>query len=602
MSTYSEYTDELPRRHRSHRSRRDRDPVEYREREQTQLIRRTRTDDDDVEEIPREFSPGERYVERSTRVRERARSVDRGRYGHDDRYYADGRRPDGGYGRRRRHDDRLRRSGRHEYYSSESEYDSPSPRPKPRRRKSVLEKGAEALGIGGLVGAVAGHRSRSRSRDRYRSRSRGGRYRSYSYDSRSRSRNRDNDKLIQAGKAALTAAAVEAFRARNEPGGWTGEKGKRILTAAIGAGGVDTLVDNHPEKHGKRHLIESVVGGLAANRLVNGPRESRSRSRHGGRSRSRSRSKGGLKDLAAGGVIAAAGKQFLDRARSKSRGRRRSPSYDSYDSYTSSPDRRRHHRSRSRSVINKGLAALGLKDKEDSSPDRKSRRHRSRSVHYENDGYSGSRNRGYPQDVGRPVSMDGASSPTFERQRRNSSSSSSSSSDDIDSSEEERTKKRMHRKEYLTAGLATVATIHAAHNVYSSMEARDRRMQKVREGKMSPAEARKLRSRALLQDAASVGLAALGIKGAYSEWKEMNEKRKEFNEFNKKCEEHRQKRLEKARTRSRKRSQSANGYRYHHDDNYYDYDNYGRSDPNLSGGPSYYTDANPYASGALAPI
>ncbi|OWP06499.1 hypothetical protein B2J93_9272 [Marssonina coronariae] len=39
-------------------------------------------------------------------------------------------------------------------------------------------------------------------------------------------------------KAALVAGAVEAFRARNEPGGWAGEKAKRILTAAISAGGI----------------------------------------------------------------------------------------------------------------------------------------------------------------------------------------------------------------------------------------------------------------------------------------------------------------------------------------------------------------------------
>ncbi|KAK2627708.1 hypothetical protein QTJ16_002354 [Diplocarpon rosae] len=41
-----------------------------------------------------------------------------------------------------------------------------------------------------------------------------------------------------AAKAALLAGATEAFRVRNVPGSWGGEKAKRILTAAIGAGGV----------------------------------------------------------------------------------------------------------------------------------------------------------------------------------------------------------------------------------------------------------------------------------------------------------------------------------------------------------------------------
>lgn len=44
------------------------------------------------------------------------------------------------------------------------------------------------------------------------------------------------NKFQQSAKAALLAASAEAFRVRNEPGGWGGEKGKRILTAALDAG------------------------------------------------------------------------------------------------------------------------------------------------------------------------------------------------------------------------------------------------------------------------------------------------------------------------------------------------------------------------------
>ncbi|KAL8635748.1 MAG: hypothetical protein Q9228_006793 [Teloschistes exilis] len=112
--------------------------------------------------------------------------------------------------------------------------------------------------------------------------------------------------------------------------------------------------------------------------------------------------------------------------------------------------------------------------------------------------------------------------------RKSSSPSSSSSSDVCSSSEDERRTKKMKGKEFLTAGLAAVATIHAAHGVYSSMEARDKRHAEVAKGEMTPEEAARLRRKAHLQDAAAIGIAALGIKGAYSEWQEVQEHRKEL--------------------------------------------------------------------------
>jgi hypothetical protein len=110
-------------------------------------------------------------------------------------------------------------------------------------------------------------------------------------------------------------------------------------------------------------------------------------------------------------------------------------------------------------------------------------------------------------------------------------------------SEEERRQRKMRGKEMLTAGLATVATIHAGHGVYESMEKRKVRRKKVLEGSMSPEEAKKLRNRARLQDAASIGLAALGIKGAVSEWKEMNEQRREFHEAKRRLAEHKKQKM-----------------------------------------------------------
>lgn len=82
--------------------------------------------------------------------------------------------------------------------------------------------------------------------------------------------------MQHAAKAALDAAAIEAIRVRRHPGAWNGQKGARVATAALGAAATDTtaqkLRGHSEDKHDKRHLFESVVGGLLANRVVNGPR------------------------------------------------------------------------------------------------------------------------------------------------------------------------------------------------------------------------------------------------------------------------------------------------------------------------------------------
>ena len=132
------------------------------------------------------------------------------------------------------------------------------------------------------------------------------------------------------------------------------------------------------------------------------------------------------------------------------------------------------------------------------------------------------------------------------------SRSSSSSSSLISSSEDEENCRKMRRKKWVTAGLATVATIHAAQKVYSSLEARDKRTLEVAKGEISPEEAKKKRNAARWQDAAAVGIAALGIKGAYGEWHEMAEQREEYSKAREEREERHKKRVERAR-RARER-------------------------------------------------
>jgi hypothetical protein len=121
-------------------------------------------------------------------------------------------------------------------------------------------------------------RPRSRPRRRLRSRSR----------SLSSSRDRDSrlmkrrassthasgsrrDVIEQAAGAALITAAVEAFRLRHDHGPWVGDKGGRVVTAALGAGAIEAgLASRNPDRHVGRNVIVSAIGGLLLNRVANG--------------------------------------------------------------------------------------------------------------------------------------------------------------------------------------------------------------------------------------------------------------------------------------------------------------------------------------------
>ena len=372
-----------------------------------------------------------------------------------------------------------RRSRRYDDYSDESSV-SRSP---PRRRDSIAEKALAALGLGGAAAAVSG-RSRSQSRSRVGGRSSTGRSRSrrgrdYSSErSRSRGRGGDtNQKIAQAVKAALAAGAAEAFRARKDPGGWNGDKTKRILTAAIGAAGVDGLINADPDKHGKRHILESAVAGLATNRIVNGPRSKSRGSR--GRNQERSQSRGGVKDLAAGGILAATGKKIYDTVRSRSRGRARSPSVSSYSSYDSRSPPPRREKKRSQSIgdiARKGMAALGIGEAADSKQ-HKSRRDSYSSDDYDTRGSRSARDVGQPRSVASPSDQPRIRIPEegrYSNEAHHLGDPETDSDSDLGSStDEEKLHKKNRTKQFVTAGLATIATIHAAHSIYQSFEARE---------------------------------------------------------------------------------------------------------------------------------
>ena len=164
----------------------------------------------------------------------------------------------------------------------------------------------------------------------------------------------------------------------------------------------------------------------------------------------------------------------------------------------------------------------------------------------------------------------------------------------------------------ITGGLASVATIHAAHSVYQSIHAREVRHKQLRDGKITREEAKKSKNKARLQDAASVGIAALGIRGAISEWKEVKESREEHHKFN----EERQKRHEK-RLQVLERRLSSNGQKRRPKQNTIRPNSIGyvASDPGLAPGSypqkvgqtgpywngPHYADANPYAAEGIPP-
>lgn len=445
-----------------------------------------------------------------------------------------------------------------EYYSDDED------EKQKKGHKNFLESALAAAGLGGALKALTGgggekEKDRRGDRDRSRSATRSRR------GSRSRSRSKDKaggggSKIQKAAMASLIAGATEAFRVSKEPGAWKGEKAKRVLTAAAGAATIDAA--QKPGKDGsKLGLAESVIGGLIGNRMINGSKRDIIEDRATGRSRSRSRARSesggkgggmGLAALATAGLGAIGAKKAVDNIReerSRSRSRRRSLSRDSYDSRDESPPRRQ--RSRSRSIVDKtrrGLAKIGFgKDDGSDVGSRRGGRYDDDDV-YSRDGRDNRYRDDYDDDRYRARSRSrGAPSRS-----RASSRGSVSSSDLGDSDEDEKRAKKMRGKQIITSGLAAVATIHAAHNVYQSMEKRNARHKAVKAGRLSPEEARKLKSKALLQDAASVGIAALGIKGAISEMKEARELSHEVAEWKEKKEERHNRRLQRLERQRKK--------------------------------------------------
>lgn len=74
-----------------------------------------------------------------------------------------------------------------------------------------------------------------------------------------------------AARAALEAGGVTAFRLRKEPGSWTGAKGAKVATAALGAAAIDAFIDKDPRRGkqgGVKGMAENVIGGMIASKVM----------------------------------------------------------------------------------------------------------------------------------------------------------------------------------------------------------------------------------------------------------------------------------------------------------------------------------------------
>ncbi|KAI1206900.1 uncharacterized protein F4807DRAFT_217898 [Annulohypoxylon truncatum] len=88
-----------------------------------------------------------------------------------------------------------------------------------------------------------------------------------------------------AARAALEAGGLTAFRLRKDPGSWTGEKGAKVATAALGAAAIDAFIDKDPRRaktSGVKGFAENTISSLIASKLmgVKGPTNRKGKSRY----------------------------------------------------------------------------------------------------------------------------------------------------------------------------------------------------------------------------------------------------------------------------------------------------------------------------------
>lgn len=171
------------------------------------------------------------------------------------------------------------------------------------------------------------------------------------------------------------------------------------------------------------------------------------------------------------------------------------------------PDRRRHDSSDSESDSDC--------DTEGSSPRRiRSRKHYNKDLPVAPAGPVYAKPPERPRSVGAPRSR--SQRPPGPPRHYDSDSDSSSSSDDHGG---RKAQPKPPPKQILYTGLACVATLAAANNIYQSAKAHHARQRELEEGEISSAEAQKLKMQARKMDLISLGVAAVGAYNVRNGWK-----------------------------------------------------------------------------------
>ncbi|PVH68006.1 hypothetical protein DL98DRAFT_578993 [Cadophora sp. DSE1049] len=79
---------------------------------------------------------------------------------------------------------------------------------------------------------------------------------------------RKRGKNDRTAEKAVGAAAAAAFRVRNDPGHWIGEKGFKVAGAAAAAATVDALLDTNPHKHSLQHIAVGMIQGFVLDQIT----------------------------------------------------------------------------------------------------------------------------------------------------------------------------------------------------------------------------------------------------------------------------------------------------------------------------------------------
>ncbi|OTB01727.1 hypothetical protein M426DRAFT_25337 [Hypoxylon sp. CI-4A] len=79
------------------------------------------------------------------------------------------------------------------------------------------------------------------------------------------------DRWQMAARAALEAGGLTAFRLRKDPGSWTGEKGAKVASAALGAAAIDAFIDKDPRRmksNGMKGFAENTISSMIASKIM----------------------------------------------------------------------------------------------------------------------------------------------------------------------------------------------------------------------------------------------------------------------------------------------------------------------------------------------